>query len=231
MTEEAITIHEGENTEVEVPAEIEEKAAHFIDNYKGFLKERTEAYKHRAAEPQAEAGGPVLASGYQYWNCLLVGPIQFYRDPPYRPSNIIAGGEASLMLGIVWINPANGPGGSLPGTVVFGGRKCNWRFETINLSHVQNEPNKGGMLTLDNPAKSIYIFRWWRTWPNPGYTPNLYETYFTADIVEAGQPFAAFSTWHYSIDREPGFLAAGYDVPSRPPGMYEGPARFLVYEE
>ena len=161
-------------------------------------------------------------------NCLTAGPIQFFGNPPYRPSKIIAAGEATLMFGVVWINPANGPGGSWPGTVVLGGRNYRVRFESINLSHVTNEPVWGRSGAFGNPANQIYIFPWWRTWPDPGVTPNLYETTFTVDIVETGQPMAAFSTWHLDLDREPGFLGR---PPVDPQWQYDIPARFLVYRK
>jgi hypothetical protein len=41
--------------EVEVPAEIQEKAQRFIDNYAAMLTERTEAYVQRMAEARPEA--------------------------------------------------------------------------------------------------------------------------------------------------------------------------------
>jgi len=211
-----------------VSAEIEEKVHLFIDNYVAYLKERTAAYKHRLLEAKPEAATPVLAGGYQYWNCLTVGPIQFYGDPPYRPSKIIAAGRDTLMLGVIWINPINGPGGSLPGTVVLAGRTCRVRFESINLSHVLNEPMWGDTRVFDNPAQTIYVFPWVRNWPDPGVTPNLYETTFTADVVETGQHMAAFSTWHLDLDTDRGFLGRPTVGPQ---GQYDIPARFLVYRE
>jgi hypothetical protein len=206
-------------------------------------------------EAEPEAGGAVLAGGYQYWNCLTVGPIQWFGDPPYRPSKIIAAGELTLMLGVVWINPANSPGGGFPGTVVLGGRDCRVRFETVNLSDVANGPDRWWLRTFDNPALNVYVFPWWRVWPDPGVTPNLYETTLTADVVQLGQPLAAFSTWHFTPDVEPGFLVPLPPLPAPPPGTvppgsvppaippaialppmwwplwYGLPARFLVYKK
>lgn len=236
---EKLTVSLSGGAEVEVPPEISNKARVFVDNYVAFLKERTKAYKHRMAEAKPEAA-PTLAGGYQYANCLTVGPIQFYGDPPYRPSKIIAAGELTLMLGVVWINPANTSDGGWPGTVTLGGRHYRARFETINLSDVTNEPWWGMTGAFDNPADEIYLFPWWRIWPNPGSNPNLYESYFTLDIVELGQPFAAFSSWQYDIDMDPGFLVTMPDIPGVPgtinvpsisPGLREGPARFLVYHK
>jgi len=178
-------------------------------------------------------------------NCLTVGPIQFFGDPPYRPSKIIAAGEDTLMLGVVWINPNNGPGGTWPGTVVLGGRPYRARFETVNLSDVTNGPDWQAPLdSFDSPADVLYVFEWWHKWADPGAWPNLYETTFTLDITEAGQPMAAFSTWHYDPDTEPGFLIDVSSLPDEygipdflsrwtigPHYQFERPARFLVYRK
>ncbi len=223
---------QGEDVEEQVPEEILAKAEAYIDNYAGMLMERTEAYLLRLEQAEAEAapevGEPVLAGGYQYWNCLTRGPLQFFGNPPYRPSKIIAAGEWALMVGVVWINPANGPGGSLPGTVVLGDRDYRVRFETINLSDVVNGPDRLFIGTFGNPANAVNTFSWWFRPGDPGPNPKLYETTLTADIVQMGQPLAAFSTWHFDPDVEPGFLG----LPTRPEHwQFERPARFLVYRK
>ena len=214
--------------EIAISDEIAEKARLFIENYVNFLSERTEAYMYRMAEARPEAAEPTLVSGYQYWNCLTVGPIQFTGNPPYRPSKIIAAGEPTLMLGVLWINPANSDGGGLPGTVVLGGRHYRVCFETSNLSTVSDGPDGVFMGSFSNPASVINVFPWWFVPTDPGDRPNLLETTLTADIVETGQPLAAFSTWHVDLDQEPAFLSlptAGAHL------QFERPARFLVYRK
>ncbi len=232
--QEEITIHRAETAGIEVPVdipiEIKERGLEFIDNYIDSLRDFTEGYRKRltGAMAKTESGVPVLAGGFQYWNCLTVGPIQFYANPPYRPSKIIAAGEWALMLGIVWVNPADGPGGGLSGTVVLGGRNYRVRFETMNLSDVANGPDQGFLGTFASPANVINVFPWWLNPADPGANPNLYETSLTADIVETGQPMAAFSTWHLDLDREPAFMG----VPLAPEHLqFEIPARFLVYRK
>ena len=127
-------------------------AAHFIDSYVGYLKDRTEAYVNRMAEVRPEAGEPNVA-GYQYWNALTVGPIQFLGTPPYSPSKIIAAGEPALMLGAVWINPTGG----VPATVVLGARPFRVRFETINLSMVSAQSARpGGSLSFVRPQRQAH---------------------------------------------------------------------------
>lgn len=216
-------------TQLEIPAEIDEKACRFIENYERMLQERTEAYCERMQEVmQPEAGGPVLAAGYQYWNCLTVGPIQFFANPPYRPAKIIAAGELTLMLGVVWINPSNGPGGSLPGTDVLGARHYRVRFEAINLSNVTNGPDATFTGAFASPAPVVNVFPHWFMPADPGINPSLYESTLTADITEMGQPFAAFSTWHLDLDSEPGFLGRPTVGPQ---WQYDMPARYLVYRK
>ncbi len=218
--------------EVEVPAEIQEKAQRFIDNYMAMLTERTEAYVQRMAEARPEAGAPQLPGGYQYWNLLTAGPLQFIGYPPYLPNKIIRAGEWTLMLGVMWINPANGPGGSLPGTIVLGDRDYRVRFEAMNLSTVTDGPDSPVVPpfvgTLASPAPVISYFPWWFVPADPGPNPNLFEVTLTADITTMAQPFAAFSTWHYDFDLEPPFLGL---PPAGPHWQFEIPARFLVYRE
>lgn len=232
--QEEVTVRETAIEEITVPAEvpaaIQRKAQHLIQRYSSFLKARTEAFRQRKAEAEvrAEIGGPILASGYQYWNCLTMGPVQFSNDPPYRPSKIIAAGEWTLMLGVVWINPANSDGGGLPGTRVLGARNYRVRFETVNLSDVADGPDQNFAGLFTSPAPVISFFQWWWQPPDPGLNPKLYETILTADIMEGGQPLAAFSTWHYDYDKEPGFLG----LPPKPEHwQFEIPARYLVYRE
>lgn len=216
----------------EVSPEVEEKAAYFMDNYLGFLKERTEAYVHRMADLKAEGATAELSEartrlGYQYWNVLTVGPIQFFGDPPWRPSKIIAAGEWTLLLGVVWVNPAADPGGGVPGTVVLGGRDYRVRFETVNLTTVSNGPDRTFTGTFP-PVPGIHFFPWYFRAGDPGINPNLYQTHLTADITNVAQPFAAFSTWHLDLDSEPGFLG----LPSQyARWTYDQPCRYLVYRK
>jgi len=226
--------------------EVREKGQVFIENYKNFLKERTDAYKLRMADRLArpEIGTRILPGGYQYWNCLTVGPIQFYDAPPYRPSKIIAAGEETLILGVIWINPADTQDGGDPGTHSLAERDYRVRFETIDLTDVVSGPGKKFEDTFDSPAKEYYFFEWWHTWDLPGSDPNpkLYEVNFTADILTPGLEKAAFSTWHYDIDREPWFMVdlssldPNLNLPSSltvgtqlPHIQFERPARFMVY--
>jgi hypothetical protein len=142
------------------------------------------------------------------------------------PNKIVSAGDACLMLGLIWINPALGPGGSLPGTTVLGGRPFRARFEGINLTTVANGPDATFTGTFSSPAPTVTPFVFWMPTPDPGVNPALYEVNLTADVTLGGQPFAAFSTWHYDLDLEPPFL--GRPV-AGPHWQFERPARFLIY--
>ena len=217
-----------EAVEEQVPEHILAKADPLISNYKARLIEMTEAYMHRQEAAAVEAGEPTLASGYQYWNCLTAGPYQFFNDPPYRPGKIIAAGEWTLIMGVVWVNPANSDGGGLPGTVVLGDRNYRVSFETINLSTVSNGPDRRFAGKFGNTADVINVFYWWFRPQDPGINPALFETNLTADIVQIGQPMAAFSTWHLDPDVEPGFLGRPTVGPR---WQHDTPMRYLVYRK
>lgn len=211
----------------EVSADVAEKANIFIDRVRRQIEQQTEDYAMRMAT-RIEAADPTLLSGYQYWNVLTIGPIQFIGNPPYQPSKVVAAGEPCLMLGVIWINPVNSPGGGLPGTLVLGGRDYNLRFETVNLSLVADGPDFVSSGTFSSPAPVVSFVPWWIPTPDPGVQPKLYEVYMTVDTPLSGQPFAAFSTWQLDVDREPSFLGLP-DV--QPQWLHDIPARFMIYRK
>jgi hypothetical protein len=56
----------------------------------------------------------------------------------------------------------------------------------------------------------------------------VYEANVTLDIVDPGQPYAAFATNFFDADSDPGFLF----VPPTPPGWrHDLPNRYLVYSK
>jgi hypothetical protein len=212
---------------IEVPEDLKHKADQFIENYTKKLERMTEGYSQRSLV-EIEAGGPLLVGGYQYWNCLTVGPVQFLGNPPYLPNRIVAAGEVALMLGVIWINPVNGPGGSLPGTIVLGARPFRARFETVNLTTVTNGPDFTATGTFASPAPIATVIPWFLVPADPGNDPHLLEINFTADITTGGQPFAAFSTWHLDLDSEPPFMGL---PPISPNLLQRIPTRVLVYRQ
>jgi len=214
---------------IEISEETNDKIQQITQQYKAFLLERTKAYTQRIRSAvQTEATHPLLPSGYQYWNCLSVGPYQLTGSTSYMPSNIVEAGEISLMLGVIWINPADGPGSSLPGTVVLGDRDYRFRFESVNLTDVANGPDFTQMGTFSSPASEVTLIPWIFAPPDPGINPRLYEVNLTVDILQSGQPLAIFGSWHRDPSTEPAFMG---EPTMGPHDQFERPARFLVYRK
>ncbi len=128
------------------------------------------------------------------------------------------------MLGVIWINPANGPGGSLRGAEVLAHRKSRACFETIDLSTVSNGPDHLVEGTFNAPGSNlITIIPFVIPTQDPGKRPTLHEI---VDVLESGLSMAAFGTWHFDTDREPPFLG----LPNVGPRLqHDHPARYLVY--
>jgi hypothetical protein len=228
--------------DIGVPEEIRERADQWLASYNHFMTESVQkALMMKAeAQPRPEFGGP-LATDYKYWDVVLAGPIQFFRpNGPYRPSKIIAANEWTLMCGIVFVNPELGPGGSMSGQTNLADRPYRVKMETVNLSSVTDGPDYVEMARFPVEPPTFTYYAWWHRWADPGDDPQLFETYFTADVTLSKQPYAAFSTWHYDVDKDPGFLIPlpqpqpggpnGGSFPTIPSGWYyERPARYLVY--
>mgnify|MGYP003571932301 CR=1 FL=1 len=239
MTEE-ITV-EAANGGKQPPAEIQEKAQLIKEDFVSKLKENRVKVKAAAMAAAEEVVGlaaaeRTLAGGYQYWNILTFGPYQDFSEPPFRPSKIVAAGEWAVFYALVWINPQNTPDGGYSGSEYFAGREYNGYIETINLTTVSNGPDHYWPGVFDSPAQEFNLFDFWFRAPDPGPRPNLYEVNFTIDLVRSGLSAAAFSTWHYDPDSEPGvnlpwwwFIA---DVPYiGPRWQHDNPARFMVYRK
>lgn len=227
MTEE-ITVEAAGATE-QPPAEVQEKAQLVKEQISARVEEQTMAWVEAATKEVKPAAADPGLLGYQYWNILTFGPYQFFGDPPYRPSKIIAAGEWAVLYALVWINPLNSPGGGLSGTTVFGARNYNAYFESINLTTVTNGPDHHIPGVFPSPAPVFTWLEWWFNPANPGARPNLYEVNVTFDVVELGQPMAAFNTWHWDPDFEPGVPWYVPDV--LPRWQHDIPARFMVYKK
>lgn len=228
-----------EGPQTEVSAQLREMVDKKLNNLFGMWKERREANK-----TILESAAPILPGGYRYWDCLLLGPYQMSTFD--RPSKVVVAEEEALMVGLIWINPDNSPGGGVSGKVVLGGRDYYRCFEMINLSLVQNvvPPDSDTRETFPNIPPDFTPVYWKFTLPDPGIHPLLYEVHFYVDIVQAGQPFAAMATWHWDPEGDewfPGWTPArvppGYDIdnvptawwPSGPHFDHDIPARFLVH--
>lgn len=225
VVERAMTAPE-EVPEIEVPKALEKKADKIVDAYVDFLVERTQEFAQEQVveDVEPEAGSPIVA-GLQYWNVFTRGPYQL-QGPYSDPSRVIAAGKLGMMIGIVWLNPR------YPSPWVFSGKQCRVAFETINLSDVTSGPERVWYRTFPDAAHftPIHVFRWYFRLPDPGPSPNLYETTLTADLTMAGLPFAAFSSWHHDPQGHMGIPGLTPNIPW-PHWHHDVPARFMVYRE
>ena len=224
-----------EGAKVDVPAETEEAARAWIDDYRAKLTAQTENYLDRQADYFAELAGRQVDTigepthvGYVYWDLVTISPIQFISLPPYQPSKIIASNELALLQAVLFINPATNIFNPISATTILGGRDFRVRFEQVNLTDVTNGPDFTFVGTFPATAPSLTFFSIFIIAPDPGQNSRLVELNATADIVDIAQPFAAFATNHLDIDSDPGFL----NVPPQPPQFqHDIPLRYLIYRK
>ena len=223
----------GMEPEVEVPPE----AQAWMQKHDVRMRRRLEGYVDaldaaRTEEAGAlEAGTPTVGS-YVGMDILAYSPIQSIGPPPYEPHKIIRGGEGAVIWALLFVNPAVSiPNGfAIPPTVQLGGRGFRVRCEQINLTNVSNGPDFTRIGTFPSPAPAFTWIPFVFTAPNPGADPFLMEANITVDVTDLAQPWAAFATWHFDIESDPGIPSAG--VPSTPAQLqHDIPMRYLVYSE
>ncbi|WP_250029405.1 hypothetical protein [Paractinoplanes maris] len=209
------------------PDEIRDRAAKTRDD----LKERFQSSIQRRlddrqgamrakAQGLAEAGiGQPVVGPYVAFDLYAFTPIQFGGPPPYQPSKIIAGGEWAVIFATLFVNPtidiANGF--AVPPTVQLGGRRYRVGLEQINLTDVTDGPDDFRADRFTSPAPVFTDLEFWFQAPMPGRKPLLFEANLSADIVNAGQPYAAFASTIIDVDS----------------GQFQEniPLRYLVYPE
>ena len=209
-----------------LPPDVQAKAKQWVNGYKAKLVAQTNEYLAKAAAGVATQAGEIVVSGYLHWDIVTISPIQFTGFPPFQPSRIIGSNEAALLLAVLFINPAIGPGG-LSATTILGGRNFRVRFEQVNLTDVTDGPDFTFVGAFPPLAPALSLFPVVIVAPNPGANPRLVELNVTADITNLAQPFAAFATHHINIDAEPGFL--GIPAVGAPRLVHEIPLRYLIY--
>ena len=224
-----------DGAKVDVPAETEEAARAWIDDYRAKLTAQTENYLDRQADYFAELAGRQVETigepthvGYVYWDLVTISPIQFISLPPYQPSKIIASNELALLQAVLFINPATNIFNPISATTILGGRDFRVRFEQVNLTDVTNGPDFTFVGTFPATAPSLTFFSIFIIAPDPGQNSRLVELNATADIVDIAQPFAAFATNHLDIDSDPGFLNV---PPQAPQFQHDIPLRYLIYSK
>ena len=224
-----------EGSKVDVPAETEEAARAWIDDYRAKLTGQTENYLDRQADYFAELASRQVATigepthlGYVYWDLITISPIQFVNLPPYQPSKIIASNELALFQAVLFINPATNIFNPISATTILGGRDFRVRFEQVNLTDVTNGPDFTFIGTFPSPAPALTFFSQFIIAPDPGQDSRLVEQNVTADITDIAQQFAAYETNHVDVDSDPGFL----NVPPQPPQFqHDIPLRYLIYSK
>jgi hypothetical protein len=128
----------------------------------------------------------------------------------------------------LFINPTVSipDGFAIPANVQLGNRNFRVSFDQLNLTTAAPGPN---FVFVGNfgpaPVPSLIIFVVPFIAPAVS-TPQLVEVNVTADILDLGQPYAAFATWHVDIDREPPFLGL---PPVAPRLEHDIPQRYLIY--
>jgi hypothetical protein len=223
----------GMEPEVEVPPE----AQAWMQKHDVRMRRRLERYVDaldaaRTEEAGALEAGAVSVGSYVGMDILAYSPIQAITLPPYEPHKIIRGGEEAVIWALLFVNPAVSiPSGfAVPPTVQLGGRGFRVRCEQINLTNVSNGPDFTRIGTFPSPAPAFTWIPFVFTAPNPGADPFLMEANITVDVTDLAQPWAAFATWHYDIESDPGIPSFG--VPFTPAQLqHDIPMRYLVYSE
>jgi hypothetical protein len=215
-----------------IPAEYAEEVQAIINEVRaklaGHVEKNLQKAMHRngtgnGAQPME--GEVTLDTGYEYWDLLALSPQQFINAPfTFRPQKIVAGGEAVLLLAVLFINPLPTPFSGPSATQYLGGRPFRVRFEQIDLTNVANGPDFTFVGVFPGVAPVISIFPVLTVPPSPGLNSQLVELNVTADVTLAGQPMAAFASQWLDLEDDPGFpipRAAGF--------RSQLPLRYLIY--
>lgn len=226
-----------------VPGDVRQALQDWIEDYKASLvaqttvnlKKARDAYRGSKPSP----GGPAPLAGevisgfpwalYEYWDIMALSPIQFIAPPiTFRSHKIIAGGELSFLVSVLFVNPLASPPmppfGGPSAAQHLGGRGYRVRFELFGKSDGVADPGFEfvGVFPALAPVLTIFVVPY--VPPVPPSSPRLVELNVTADITDPAQPFAAFATQWLDIESDPGF-----PVP-RPAGLrFQAPLHFLIY--
>jgi len=226
------------STMTEMP--VSERAEAWGEKYLTRLTEATRTRLDALAEDAervtaAGDGGRVARLGepggaYVAFDVAMTSPLQFFGDPPFAPSKVIAAGEQAFIYAYIFVNPVvNVPlGWRIPPSTQLGGRTWRLTLDQVNLSDpTQLVPRQVKSLTFSAPPVPMLTYaRFALDTPDPGSDPALIEANVTLDILDAGQPFAAFATSFFDYDDDPGFL---FVPPARAGWRNQIPNRYLVY--
>ena len=224
----------------EVPPETMDRVQTWLSDYNAYLAESTGRYVERVAAANAaaqarkrrglepEVGEPTVGP-YVAFDVLMISPIQLITPPvTYAPSRIVAGGELAFLLAYLWANPAADilNGFAVPANFQLGNRNVRVSFDQLNLTNATAGPNFTFVFNL-GPAPIPPIIPILVPFITPAVaTPELIEVNVTADILDMGQPYAAFGTWQIDIDAEPPW----WFLPGTPSQLqHDIPMRYMVY--
>lgn len=210
----------------------QQRAQQWAEAYLAKLKERTEARLiGRANEANGNVkplAGEVTSGNYDAFDVAMTSPLQPILLPPYEPGKVIAAGEPAFIVAFTWINPTvDVPDGfAVPASVQLSGRQWRLTLDLLNVTAGTTQRSvQTGIVSITGGA-SAHVFA--LPTPDPGPDPAVMEANITYDIVDPGQPYAAFATDFYDVDNDPAFLF----VPPLPPGWrHELPNRYLVYRK
>ena len=215
-----------------------ERATTWANEYAARLTERTMSRLAEVAGQsngvQAHIGEPTTGSPatgfYVAFDVAATSPIQFGGPPPYQPSKVIAAGQSAFIVAFIYVNPTvNIPlGWAVPASIQLGGRTWRMTLDQGNLTTGTVLPHQVTGGTFATPAATVTPVVFSLATPNPGPDPWLIEANVTVDIVDPGQPYAAFATNFLDVDNDPGFLF----VPPASAGFrHELPNRYLIYSD
>ncbi|AGL17008.1 hypothetical protein [Actinoplanes sp. N902-109] len=202
ITKEEITVKAAAAPPAAPPADLLEKAAPTRERLvqqvraglQGSLDRRLQA-RLEARRAGATLGEPTVGA-YVAFDLYAYTPIQFFGPPPYQPSKIIAGGEYAVIYAVMFVNPEiDIPSGfAVQPTVQLGGRTYRVGMEQVNLTDVTDGPDDFRQDMFTSPADPFTVLDFWFQAPMPGRKPILFEANLSADIVDLGQPYAAFAS-------------------------------------
>jgi hypothetical protein len=228
--------------ETESPAQeaAEQRAAQWANDYVSRLTERTQS---RLAGQASSSNGAIkpdigepTVGPYVAFDVAATSPIQFTGMPPYQPSKIIADGEPAFLAALIFTNPLVDVlhGFAIPASVQLGGRTWRLTLDQFNLTTGTLLPKQVKVGVFGSPADMLTLEIFTLTTPNPGPDPWLIEANVTLDIVNPGQPYAAFATDFLDVDNDPGFPPLPFPpiVPPNAAGFrHELPNRYLIYSK
>jgi hypothetical protein len=230
-------IDKPEASEAPTPQEVgEQRAKESGEAFLAKLKERTEALllergngANRGIAPRI--GEPTVGP-YVAFDVIMTSPWQFTGPPPYQPSKVIAAGESAYIFAYTWVNPTvDIPDGfAVPAAVQLNGRTWRLTLDLLNVTtgQTQSLPQTGLVQPGASVQPGVGFAYFLLPTPDPGSDPAVMEANVTLDIVDPGQPYAAFATNFFDYDADPGYV---FVPPAVPGWRHEQPNRYIVYSK